>query len=49
MDKRTDIEFLYRMFGFMGKDYFKRFVNIIVDCDGIINQFKSCRFINVTL
>lgn len=42
MDDLNDIEFLYRMFGFMGKDYFTRFINIIVNCEGRINSLSNC-------
>lgn len=42
MDNLNDIEFLYRMFGFMGKDYFKRFIDIIADCDGRTSSLSNC-------
>lgn len=43
MDKRTDIEFLTFMFGMMGKEDFKRFVNIIANCDGRTSNLSRCR------
>jgi len=43
MEKRTDVEFLMFMFGVMGKDNFKRFIDIIVNCDEKNSSLNRCR------
>lgn len=37
-----DIEFLYKMFGYMGKKNFKQFIDIISECEGRISSLSMC-------